>query len=193
MGNLDGVRANIWTAQQVADSPWKASSVGTCTANPCDINAGFVETGYIIGTDTGRDDTGAVYDFHHLQQYASWANPGELGESHFGLANLNDDTWYNFQVFYSSSLAKWRIVRDGYSVWTLPVLGFTSTLSGTCGAEAKVSGTNVAVQCDSMQRRRTGGQWKSYNYNYTKTTTQYCVWKPYDFAAMAAGPLNSCP
>ncbi len=193
MGNLDGVRANVWTAQQIADSPWKASPVGTCTANPCNINAGFVETGYIIGTDTGTDDTGASYDLHHLQQYAAWGNPGQATQNHFGLANLNDNTWYNFQVFYSSSLAKWRVVRDGYSVWTFPALNFNSALSGICGAEAAVSGTTIAVQCDTMQRRRIGGIWKAYQYNYTKTTPQYCVWKPYDYAAMAAGPLNSCP
>ncbi len=178
--NVKGVQSKVWTAQQVSESHWKASPVGVCAiAYPCPEPNGFVETGYVIGNN--------VPNAGRLQQYVAWRNTNGQVFNVFGVGSfLNNNTWYRFGVYYSSSLSRWRALRDGASQYTFPATNFAQGGRVSCGAEAELAGQTIAVECEEMQYYK-GGVWTSYDYTITSVSNNYCVFRPQQYGALGWG------
>ena len=179
VNSVDGMEADVWTAQQpAAQNNFRASPVGLCTTPPPTCQGPFVETGYNKGDNSPNPNM--------LQQYASYLTQGGAIGGTFGLGNLADNTWYTFHVHNRINTTKWKIERNGVNVWTTPAIGFDEGSLVVCGAEAFQNGTNMAVECRSM-RRRVFGVWAFFDYTSTQTKPGYCVFKPQQFGAIGWG------
>jgi hypothetical protein len=178
-----GVRANIWTAQQPAGWYAIGSPVGVCQYAP-QCSGHFFETGYIKGTITSPPNV--------LQQYAAYTNFGGSVVNVFGLGNLNDNTWYNFQSYYNPSVGRWQAYRNGVLIYQVPAaLAISSGNLVACGAEGGDRGVPLGVECNNMQYKVGGGAWTSYDYTGTQVWGigyAYCVYKPYSYGAIGWGP-----
>lgn len=183
--DVTGMRAYIWTAQQAnMNNNWVASPVGVCNQTPPCMDDAFVETGYIKEHGKIPEAPDNV-----LQQYTSWADGlGNFG-SQYNLGNLNDNALYEFMVFSQKKNNRWAIKRDGVQRWTWSYdkPGFSRGRMVLCGAEAWLDQTNIAVQCSQMQYRFQN-TWTLFNFTDTQTSTDYCVFKPFDFGATGWGP-----
>jgi hypothetical protein len=177
-----GVKADIWTAQQPGGFWYIASPVGICVNIPCTVTSGQFETGYVKGLVTTPAD--------QLQQYVTWkdkfGNPGHQ----YGLGNLSDNSWYNFQSLYSNTAQRWEAWRNGQLVYYVPfTLGFVDGIRVLCGAESSSIGIPLGVECENMQYKLTGStQWVLYNYTDKQINGNYCVFKPRENGAFGWGP-----
>lgn len=181
----NGMRALVWTAQPPpSNTAFRASPVGICTGGPpCPANAGFVETGYYKGIATQNA----------LTQYASWKSINGVVDGELQLANLNNDTWYQFEVRWKAGqVQKWIVKRDGTSVLRIVrnAPNFNSGVMAACGAEGGENNINISVQCDSMASR-VAGVYALFDWNVAQKTAGYCVDRPFQFGALGWGP--GCP
>lgn len=178
VNGIDGSQAQVWTAQQPsATNNYRASPVFVCTTAPPCLGP-LVETGYDKGDNSPVPNV--------LQQYASYLTTTGVVGGTFGLGNLANNTWYKFMVNAKTNTGKWAILRDDVKVWTTPNIGFFSGSMVGCGAEGGVAGTNIAVQCDSMQYRLS--TWYSYDWTFPQISAGYCVDRPAQFEALGWGP-----
>ncbi len=186
----EGVRADVWTAQQPSGYNFINGHVAICTRIPCNsasgIVPGFVETGYIIGT---VDDVR-----NRLQQYTSWNDENGTGSEKYGLGNLKDNTWYNFGVEYDTSQGKWFATRDGQRLlhpegFPNVVLNFQAgpNING-CGPEGSRATAPLGMQCNNMQYKPVGQTWAAFDYNNVQIDGNYCVYKPNPTGAFGWGP-----
>ncbi len=181
VSQVRGTRVRIWTAQQPGGYPYIIGTDGICTSSPtCGYTAGFFETGYIKGTNSPIQN--------QLQQFAVYGNINGGENIQYGLGNLSDNTWYTFQTLYSNSAQRWEAWRGSLVVYFVYGLNFTSGAMVACGAEGEPNGVPLGVQCDSMQYKVGTGSWTLYDYTGTQIESNYCVYKPYSYAAIAWGP-----
>ncbi len=182
ISSVRGLKADIWTAQQPGGYYFIASPVAICVAQPCTPVSGLVETGYIKGLRTQPQNQ--LMQYLMAQDILGYQHPA------YGLGNLSDNTWYNFQVLYSNTAQRWEAWRNGQLVYYVPyTLGFTNGARGGCGAESSSIGIPLGVECRNMQYKLTGStQWVSYNYTGTQINGNYCVFKPQEYGAFGWGP-----
>jgi hypothetical protein len=65
--------------------------------------------------------------------------------------------------------------------------GFSKGRMVSCGAEAWLDQTNIAVQGSQMQYRFQN-TWTLFNFTDTQISDGYCVFKPFEFGATGYGP-----
>lgn len=180
---VQGVKANIWTAQQPPNYVYIRGLVAVCRNNPCTNTSGAFETGYTKGT---KSNCGTI---NQLQQFIGYRTIGGSLNVVCGLGNLSNNTWYNFQVQYDNTAARWKAYRNGGLVYTHPQsLGFTNASLAMCGAAGSNGLPPLGVECGNMQYAVNGGQWTLYDYTATEVRGAYCVYKPYAFGAFGWGP-----
>jgi hypothetical protein len=168
--NVTNIKADVWTAVQPSGWYAIASPVGICTTSPT-CSGPFVETGYYKGTRTNPQNV--------LQQYMAYIDPAGNTVNRFGLGNLSDNTWYNFQTAYNSSAGRWEAWRDGLMRYQIPIaLTFSSGSMVACGGEGGDVGVPMCVQCSNMRYKVGTGIWTLYDYTNTQIfgiVYQYCV------------------
>lgn len=184
-GGTTGTQSMVWTAQVPnLQNNWRASPVAVCTdfLPDCNANAGFVETGYAKGT--------LPVNPNQLQVYVAWKSVDGIIFNRFPNILLNDDTWYTFVVRSQSARTRWVMKLNGDITWILPYseINFTAGRIVSCGTEAALANTQMAVECRDMKYFY-NGSWVLFNFTNTQITGPYCVIKTQqDFGAIAYGP-----
>ena len=179
---LRGARANLWTAQHPGGYDYIEGMLGICTGYPLCANSGkYFDTGYKIGT--------LIYPPNQLQQAAQWVYPDGDRAYRYNLGNLNNNTWYQFQVLFSNTAQRWEAWRGTDVVFFIYGLNFTSGATVICGAGGRPASTvPIGTQCDSMRYRTVTGPWTLYDYTGVQLNGSYSVYRPYVNAALGWGP-----
>lgn len=183
VGNVLGVSAQIWTAQQPSGWFGLASPVGVCaTQSPC--FGAFFETGYIKGTFTPVQNV--------LQQYAAWTtSPNNETINQFGLGNLNNNTWYTFASIYNPVTPRWQAYRNGVVVFTPAALGNLNTNGqlASVGGECGDVGCPMSVQSANMKYKSPSGSWILYDWTVKQGNSNYCLaHTSYSYGSLSWGP-----
>lgn len=182
VANVDGSKAQVWTAQQANSLTFRASPVFVCQDDPCTV--GFIETGYVKGL---------VLTGNILKAYSTWEKTNGVRVQKMDIQNLNDNTWYDFVVWYKNGAnPRWIVKIDGVQVYT-PDHNIPDWIQGDsvgCGAEGGQDDIAIAVHCANMQYRPIGGAgvWTLYNYDDTQLTPGYAVFKWANWGALGQGP-----
>lgn len=179
--NANGSKAFVWTAQQANSLTFRASPIFVCPTSPCQV--GFMEAGFYKGIAT----------LNNLTLYSSWETTTGVRDWERNIAPLSSNTWYNILVWYKSQTnPRWIVKLNEDQVFS-PLRNIPDFSQGQrvgCGAEGGENDINIAVQCDQMQYRQTGGGsvWTLYDYTIARVTPDYCVFSPFQFGALGWGP-----
>lgn len=186
--NLVGFHSNIWSAQHPSGNIYNRAFVAICRpGSTCRNSSSSFETGLHRGTASECPYPNV------LQQYASWDSSGSHS-SRCNLGFLNDNSWYNFQVQFNSTLDRWEASRNGVVVFgTANNLGFATGTAGLCGAGGTatdyiVGHSTISAECSGLQFRVNGGAWTSVDYSSAEKQSGYCVTRPYNYGVLGWGP-----
>lgn len=122
----------------------------------------IIETGWIKGTAFGMGDV--------LQQYVSYTDVNGKFQSVFHLGNLNENTWYQMKVMYSSTASRWEAWRFNDVVWFAPQdLGWQRGACAATGSENNDNQGWMGVWGWHPEKRPDPGAWTLYNYDFSQT------------------------
>lgn len=164
----------LWTPTVPNGLSWTSGLVTICESSTCSSPQGYVETGWIAGTDWELNN--------HVQQVVSFRASGGVALNERVGSYLSEESWNEFKVLHSNSEQRWEAWRGSSIPWYNSNLGFSYGAKLAMGVEAKDSGGWMGSHGYHPQYKTTNNNnWTLYNYVTTGTTSGGCISHNWDY------------